>query len=378
MMTRLQDLHDKAGQSPWLDNLKRSYLTSGRLADLVDAGVRGLTSNPTIMAKAIGSGNDYDEEFIAALDAGKSVEEAYWDLVISDVNGALEVLRPVYDRCDGDDGFVSIEVAPNLAHDTARTIAAARSLHERIRTPNLLVKIPATTEGLPAIEAMIAEGRSVNVTLIFSIERYAEVGEAYLRGLESLVAAGGDPSNVASVASFFVSRVDTYCDRQLDEIAKSSKDSPTASRALDLRGKAAVAQARLAYRKYRELFSGERFEALKRAGAKPQRPLWASTSSKNPSYDDLVYVNSLVAPGTINTMPEDTLELYARRGQIEPISDAQLDSAQRDFEALAACGIDFSQVADVLEAQGVASFADSFDTLLAALKDKAEVKGFKA
>jgi transaldolase len=225
---------------------------------------------------------------------------------------------------------------------------------------------------------MIAEGRSVNVTLIFSIERYAEVGEAYLRGLESLVAAGGDPSNVASVASFFVSRVDTYCDRQLDEIAKSSKDSPTASRALDLRGKAAVAQARLAYRKYRELFSGERFEALKRAGAKPQRPLWASTSSKNPSYDDLVYVNSLVAPGTINTMPEDTLELYARRGQIEPISDAQLDSAQRDFEALAACGIDFSQVADVLEAQGVASFADSFDTLLAALKDKAEVKGFKA
>jgi transaldolase len=377
-MTRLQDLHDKAGQSPWLDNLKRSYLTSGRLADLVDAGVRGLTSNPTIMAKAIGSGNDYDEEFIAALDAGKSVEEAYWDLVISDVNGALEVLRPVYDRCDGDDGFVSIEVAPNLAHDTARTIAAARSLHERIRTPNLLVKIPATTEGLPAIEAMIAEGRSVNVTLIFSIERYAEVGEAYLRGLESLVAAGGDPSNVASVASFFVSRVDTYCDRQLDEIAKSSKDSPTASRALDLRGKAAVAQARLAYCKYRELFTGERFEALKRAGAKPQRPLWASTSSKNPSYDDLVYVNSLIAPGTINTMPEDTLELYARRGQIEPISDAQLDSAQRDFEALAACGIDFSQVADVLEAQGVASFADSFDTLLAALKDKAEVKGFKA
>src|ERR1039458_8570329 len=298
-MTKLNELYDVSGQSPWLDNLKRSYLTSGRLNELVSEGVRGLTSNPTIMAKAIAVGEDYDEEFKSALRSGQSVEGAYWDLVISDVTGALSVLRPVFDASDGGDGFVSIEVSPGLAHDAEGTIESARDLHERISQPNVLVKIPATREGLVAIETMIAEGRSINITLIFSLERYREVVEAYLSGLEKLVSNGGDASKVASVASFFVSRVDTEVDRRLEQIAsieQIAKDQPGSVRAnlaLELRGTAAVAQARLAYKAYLELFSTERFKALQAKGAKRQRPLWASTSTKNPAYGDLVYVDSL-------------------------------------------------------------------------------------
>ena len=231
-MTRLQDLYERGGQSPWLDNLNRAYLTSGHLADLVASGVRGLTSNPTIMAKAIAASSDYDEEFSAVLAQGQSVDEAYWDLVISDVLGALGVLRRIYDESDGGDGFVSIEVSPRLAHDTKATIESARQLHERIDQPNLFVKIPATREGLGAIEALIAEGRSINVTLIFSLERYREVIEAYLSGLEELARSGGDLSKVASVASFFVSRVDTEVDRRLEQIAKEEAGSPTATLAL--------------------------------------------------------------------------------------------------------------------------------------------------
>ena len=293
-MTKLHDLYRLGGQSPWLDNLKRSYLTSGRLAELVSSGVRGLTSNPTIMAKAIAVGQDYDKEFSDALAGGQSVEDAYWDLVITDVKGALGVLRPVFDESNGGDGFVSIEVAPGLAHETDATIKAARDLHNRIAEANLLVKIPATSEGLPAIETMIGEGRSINVTLIFSLERYREVVEAYLKGLEKFVAVGGDASKVASVASLFVSRVDTEVDRRLEAMAKDNPGSKSANRALELRGTAAVAQARLAYKAFLELFSGLCWMPSKRRGARRQRPLWASTSTKNPAYGDLVYVDSLV------------------------------------------------------------------------------------
>jgi transaldolase len=374
-MTRLQDLYNLEGQSPWLDNLKRSYLISGRLEELVSQGVRGLTSNPTIMAKAIAVGDDYDEQFSAALAGGQSVEEAYWDLVISDVVGALGVLRGVYDESAGGDGFVSIEVSPHLAHDTEGTIESARGLHERIGQPNLLVKIPATPEGLGAIEAMIAEGRSVNVTLIFSIDRYREVVGAYLSGLEKFVEKGGDASKVASVASFFVSRVDTETDRRLEQIAKDQSGSPTATLALAMRGKAAIAQARLAYRAYLELFAGRRWEALRDAGARPQRPLWASTSTKNPAYADLVYVDSLVAPDTINTMPEETLELYMDHGSAVRVSEADLAEASSSFERLAECGIDIADVAAVLETEGVAAFAASFDDLLGKLHEKANATG---
>jgi transaldolase len=374
-MTKLNDLYDVGGQSPWLDNLKRSYLTSGRLRELVSEGVRGLTSNPTIMAKAIAVGDDYDAQFSSSLAGGQSVEEAYWDLVISDVEGALEVLRPVFDSSGGADGFASIEVSPGLAHDTQGTIESARGLHRRIDRPNVLVKIPATLEGLLAIKAMIAEGRSINVTLIFSLERYRGVVEAYLSGLEKLVAQGGDPSKVASVASFFVSRVDTEVDRRLEEIAKEQPGSARGTLALELRGEAAVAQARLAYKAFEELFSGPRWEALESRGARLQRPLWASTSTKNPAYGDLVYVDSLVAPATVNTMPEETVELYLDHGTVVPISEADLDDAERSFARLEECGIDIGQVAQVLENEGVAGFAASFDDLLDKLQEKAAALG---
>ena len=334
--------------------------------------MRGLTSNPTIMAKAIAVGEDYDEEFSSVLARGDSVEDAYWDLVISDVLGALGVLRPVYDKSGGGDGFVSIEVSPSLAHDTAGTIESARQLHQRIDKPNLLVKIPATEEGLEAIETMIAEGRSINVTLIFSLERYRAVVEAYLSGLEKLLSGGGDLSKVASVASFFVSRVDTEVDRRLEEIAKDRPGSPEATRALEMRGTAAVAQARLAYKAYRELFSGARWEALERSGARRQRPLWASTSTKNPAYGDLVYVDSLVAPETVNTMPEETIELYLDHGTAVALTEADLASAEVSFERLAECGIDLDEVAQVLEQEGVAAFAASFDDLIDKLREKAD------
>jgi transaldolase len=374
-MTKLNELYDVGGQSPWLDNLKRSYLTSGRLHELVSEGVRGLTSNPTIMAKAIAVGEDYDEEFKSALGSGQSVEGAYWDLVISDVTGALGVLRPVFDASRGGDGFVSIEVSPALAHDAEGTIESARDLHERISLPNVLVKIPATREGLVAIETMIAEGRSINITLIFSLERYREVVEAYLSGLEKLVSSGGDASKVASVASFFVSRVDTEVDRRLEQIAKDQPGSARANLALELRGTAAVAQARLAYKAYLELFSTERFKALQAKGAKPQRPLWASTSTKNPAYGDLVYVDSLVAPETVNTLPEETIGLFLDHGKVVPISSADIEHAERSFERLAECGIDVASVAEVLENEGVAAFAASFDDLLDKLQEKADAIG---
>ncbi|HLN04874.1 MAG TPA: transaldolase [Acidimicrobiales bacterium] len=374
-MTRLQDLHRVGGQSPWLDNLKRAYLSSGKLAELVSLGVRGLTSNPTIMAKAIAGSDDYDAAFSTALASGQNVEEAYWDLVIADVSGALGVLRQVYDESDGGDGFVSIEVSPRLAHDTDGTIGSAKELHERIDQPNLLVKIPATREGLPAIEAMIAQGRSINVTLIFSLERYRQVIEAYLSGLETLVSGGGDASKVASVASFFVSRVDTETDRRLEQIAKDDPDSPTAARALAMRGTAAVAQARLAYRVYLESFAGSRWQALEQAGARRQRPLWASTSTKNPAYPDLAYVDTLVAQNTVNTMPEETIELYLDHGKLEPITEADLAAAEATFERLGACGIDLADVATVLETEGVAAFAASFEDLLGKLQEKADALG---
>jgi transaldolase len=327
------------------------------------------------MAKAIASSDDYDEEFSAALAGGQTVEEAYWDLVVADVSGALGVLRPLHDQSDGRDGFVSIEVSPLLAHDTNGTIESARQLHERIDQPNLLVKIPATQEGLGAIQALIAEGRSINVTLIFSLERYRDVIEAYLSGLEKLLGHGGDISRVASVASFFVSRVDTEVDHRLEQIVKQAGGSPTATLALAMRGKAAVAQARLAYQVYLELFAGPRWDTLEKAGARPQRPLWASTSTKNPAYPDLVYVETLVAHNTVNTMPEETLQHYLDHGRVQPISEADIVAAEAAFESLTECGIDMADVAEVLETEGVAAFAASFDDLLANLQEKAAALG---
>jgi transaldolase len=360
-MTKLHQLFEEQGQSPWIDNLKRAYLTSGELRRLVDEGIRGVTSNPTIFQKAIAGSADYDEQFRVLAQQG-TVESAYWTMVVDDVTNALAVLRPVYDASGGRDGFVSLEVAPSLAADTDGTIEMARTLHGRVDQPNLMVKIPATKEGIPAIRQMISEGRNINVTLIFSLSRYAAVIEAYLSGLEAFVAGGGDGSKVHSVASFFVSRVDTEVDRRLERLGEKGAG---------LAGKAAVAQAKLAYRLFQEQFSGPGWEALKTGGAHPQRPLWASTSTKNPAYPDLLYVDNLIGPDTVNTMPDATVVAFMDHGVVARTVDDGADEAQTVLDRLAEIGIDMEDVGQTLEDEGVASFAKSFDELMQALNDKA-------
>ncbi|HEY7947106.1 MAG TPA: transaldolase [Acidimicrobiales bacterium] len=370
-MTRLQDLYAQQGQSPWLDNLRRDYLAQGKLQQLVDKGIRGVTSNPTIFAKAIEGVPDYDEQFKSLL-ASHSVEASYWELVITDIIDALAVLRPVYDSSDGVDGYVSIEVAPALAHDTAGTVASARELHERIHQPNLFVKIPAVAEGVPAIRTMIGEGRSINVTLIFSLERYAEVMEAYVGGLEDAVAAGStDLSGIRSVASFFVSRVDTEVDRRLETAAGQATDETAKQALLGVRGTAAIAQAQQAYQRFLTVFAGPRWEALAARGAKVQRPLWASTSTKNPAYPDLAYVDTLIGPDTVNTLPDATIDAFLDHGTVARTVDAHPEQSARALARLEELGIDMVDVGKTLEDEGVASFSKSFDELMQSLSDKA-------
>ncbi len=359
-MTRLERLFREQGQSPWLDNLKRGYLSSGELTRFIEEGIRGITSNPTIFQKAIAGQAAYDDQFRDLIEHKKPVDHAYWDMVIDDVEAALALMRPVYDESAGGDGFVSLEVAPGLANDTEGTIASARDLHQRVDEPNLLVKIPATEAGIPAIRQMIAEGRSINVTLIFSLDRYDEVIEAYLAGLED---CEGDLGRVHSVASFFVSRVDTEVDRRLQKIGTDE--------ALALRGKAAVAQAKLAYELFSKRFRGERWDALCDQGSRVQRPLWASTSTKNPEYPDTLYVDSLIGPDTVNTMPDATIDAFERRGTVACTVNRNLDQAHQVMEDLAKVGVDMAEVSRTLEEEGVASFAKSFDELMSVLSDKA-------
>jgi transaldolase len=359
-MTRLQQLFTEYGQSPWLDNITRAYLRSGELSRLIGTGIRGVTSNPTIFEHAIAGSSDYDEQFRSLILRNAGVEDDYWDLVIDDIEDALRVLRPVFDESSGTDGFASVELPPALAHDTEASVVCARALHQQIHKSNLFVKIPATVEGIPAIGQMIAEGHSINITLIFSLERYDQVIEAYLGGLETRT---GDLSGIHSVASFFVSRVDTHVDRRLQEIGTS--------KANDLQGRAAVAQAKLAYQLYRSRFSGPRWEALAARGARVQRPLWASTSTKNPSYPDTLYVDNLIGPDTINTLPEQTIAAFEDHGTLARTVDAGVDDAEEVFDQLARVGVDMDTVGRVLEDEGVASFNKSYDRLLAALAAKA-------
>jgi transaldolase len=359
-MERLIRLFEEQGQSPWLDNLTRGYLTSGELARLRDGGIRGLTSNPTIFQKAIEGSSQYDDQFRTLAGDDRPILDDYWALVLQDIRGALDVFAPLYESSQGGDGFVSVEVAPDLAHDAEGTSAAARHLHDTIARPNLFVKIPATAEGVLAIRQMISEGRSINVTLIFSLQRYAEVMEAYLSGLESYE---GDLSRVHSVASFFISRVDTEVDRRLEALG-----SPEA---LALRGKAAVAQGKLAYKQFRSTFSGPRWDGLAARGARLQRPLWASTSTKNPAYPDTLYVDTLIGPDTVNTMPDATIKAFADHGTIARTVDADVDEAEAVWRELAEVGVDMDDVAAQLEREGVSSFEKSFDELLTALQTKA-------
>ena len=359
----LKRLSSEHGQSPWLDNLQRGYLTSGNLASLVERGVRGLTSNPTIFQKAIQGSSDYDEQFRSEIQKGSSAREAYWELVLQDIHGALDVFANLYSKSNGSDGFVSVEVDPSLAHDTAGTLSAARLLHERISRPNVMIKIPATQAGLPAIREMIAEGRNVNVTLIFSLSRYQDVMDAYIDGLEQRMASGSPISNIASVASFFISRVDNEIDKRLDALGTPP--------ALALRGTAAVNQARLAYAAFQKTFSGPRWDALAKAGAAVQRPLWASTSTKNPAYPDTLYVDQLIGPDTVNTLPDATLEAFADHGTLARTIDQNIGVSRRQWAELAMNAIDVDEVAAQLEAEGVASFIKSFDELIGVLEDKA-------
>ena len=363
-MDRLIRLHSEHGQSPWLDNLKRGYITSGQLATLAEGGVRGLTSNPTIFQKAIQGSADYDEQFRELARDNGAVIDDYWSMVLRDIRGALDVFRPVYEASQGIDGYVSVEVAPDLAHDTDGTTTAARQLHERVNRRNLMVKIPGTADCIASIRQMIAEGRNINVTLIFGLDRYAEVMEAYISGLEHYASVpGAELDRVGSVASFFISRVDTEVDRRLDAIGTPE--------ALALQGQGAIAQAKLAYRMFQTAFSGPRWDALAARGARVQRPLWASTSTKNPAFPDTLYIDSLIGPDTVNTIPDATLEAFADHGTLARTIDADMDAADAVWSGLAAVGVDMDDVGAVLEREGVSSFQKSFDELIGALETRA-------
>src|SRR5215212_7686789 len=351
----------EAGQSVWIDYLSRDSIQSGELRDIIEDGVVGVTSNPTIFQKAISESSLYDEQLEKISRREDDPKEIFFELARNDIQDACDLLMPIFERTNRLDGYVSLEVSPNLAYDTPATVEEATWLHELVDRPNLMVKIPATEPGLAAVEDMISAGRSINVTLIFSLERYRAVAKAYVRGLQRLVAAGGDPSKLASVASFFVSRVDTEADTRLDEVGGHD----------ELKGKLAVANAKLAYLAFREIFSGDDWMFLESKGATKQRPLWASTSTKNPEYRDVKYVEELVGPDTVNTMPVSTLEAFIDHGEVNPNTlEEGLVEARELLIRLREAGVDYREVTEVLEKEGVAKFAESFDELLEGIKEK--------
>jgi len=360
MGNAIQDAQN-LGQSVWYDNIRRGMIESGELQRLIDLGVTGLTSNPTIFQKAIADSDDYDEAMLELAGEGKSDHEIYEALVVGDIRSVADLLRPVYDRTDGADGFASLEVNPHLAHDTEATVAEARRLYAELGRPNVMMKVPATPEGVPAVHRLIGEGINVNVTLLFSLSAYSDIRQAYIAGLEDLLWSGGDAGKVASVASFFVSRVDTAVDARLD----NSGDERS-----ELVGRAAIANAKLAYRDFTEDFEASRFALLRAKGARVQRPLWASTSTKNPAFRDVLYPESLMGPDTVDTMPEATLMAFLEHGQVAPTLDQDIEGAEQTFAALEEAGISMEKVtAEVLD-NGVKLFADSFDTLMADIERK--------
>ncbi len=360
-MTKLHDLAGM-GQSVWIDFIRRSFITSGDLQKLIDEGARGVTSNPTIFSKAIVGSNDYDKALKRIVDEGKSIEGIYEALAVEDIAAAADLMLPVWEQSKGADGFVSLEVSPKLAHDTAGTVADARRLYTSVGRPNVMIKVPATHAGMPAVKTLIAEGINVNVTLIFSLKQYEDSAEAYINGLEKRMAAGGDLSLIGSVASFFVSRVDSLLDPILAEHGAEA-----------LQGKIAIANAKAAYARFEEIFGGPRWQRLAECGARVQRPLWASTSTKNPAYPDTLYVDELIGPHTVNTMPLDTLEAYKNRGRLELSVGRGLDEARSQLAELQRAGIDLRLVTEQLLDEGLASFEESYDTLLASVEEKADL-----
>jgi len=379
--TQAEDAHKNAlvalvaeGQSLWLDYITRPLVRDGELRRLIEKdGLRGMTSNPTIFQKAIAAGDAYDEQITELVGKGKNAGEVFEALAVRDIQDACDLFRPVYDRTEGLDGVVSIEVSPTLAHDTEGTVVEARRLWAAVDRPNVLVKVPGTAEGAVAVQLLLRDGINVNVTLLFSLRNHERVMQAYLEALEARVAAGQPVDRLASVASFFVSRVDTLVDKQLQEwitAAEAAGDGARAARLRGLLGKAAIANAKLAYARFRELFDGERFARLRQHGANVQRPLWASTSVKNPAYRDVLYVEDLIGRDTVNTLPLETLKAFEDHGTVRRTVDEGLDEARAALAALAEVGIDFDAATQQLEDEGVSLFSKSYDELIAGVEKK--------
>ncbi len=366
------EIENTYGQSIWMDNLSRNIIESGELKELIESrGIVGITSNPAIFEKAIGGNQIYDRDISAGIRAGKSVEKIYEDLVFADIRNACDIFLPIYEKSNGLDGYVSIEVPPTIANDTATTIAEAKRYYSAIGRPNVMIKIPGTPEGLPAVEAVIAEGINVNVTLLFSVQSYIDTAWAYIKGLEKLAESGGDVSKVASVASFFLSRIDTNIDDRLDAKIKAGGNG---AKLISLKGKVAIANAKVAYQKYKEIFGGDRWQALAAKGAAVQRLLWASTSTKNPEYSDVMYVDELVGADTVNTLPPNTIEACADHCDPANRIESDIDQAQQILAALADedVSIDLDAVMDELLEEGIAKFVKPFESLMSSLETKVQ------
>ncbi len=357
-MTKLNEVAN-IGQSIWLDYISRSLIKSGELNDWVNKGLRGVTSNPSIFEKAINGSSDYDDDIKKLVSKGKSVDEIYEALVMDDIANAADILRTVYDSTDGLDGYVSLEVNPKLAYDTKGTVSEAKRLFSALNRPNVFIKVPATKEGVPAIEELISQGVNINVTLIFSISHYEAIAEAYLTGLEKRLKTGKDISRVASVASFFVSRLDSYVDPLLKQANRN-----------DLLGKTAIAYAKMVYKRFKEIFCGKRWEELSKNGAKLQRPLWGSTSTKNPEYPDTIYIDNLIGPNTVNTVPTNTLNAFIDHGVVSSTLESEIDKAKTVLDEVGKIGIDLNDVTEKLQVKGVELFAESFDMLMDSISKK--------
>ncbi len=370
-MNRIQAL-DQAGQSVWLDYIERNMIHDGQLQALLDQGVLGVTSNPSIFEKAITGSPAYTGDIKRFAADGLDAKAIFEALAVADIQAAADVLRPVYERTQGTDGYVSMEVAPDLAYDEEKTVAEALRLYAAVDRPNVMIKVPATAPGVNAIQRLIAAGVNINVTLIFSLERYGAVKEAYLRGLEARVKAGQAVDHISSVASFFVSRVDSHVDAQLQSLIDQAPSAEDQERFQSVMGKAAVANAQIAYEQFTNKFAGPRWHALQKVGARVQRPLWASTSTKNPAYSDILYVETLIGPHTVNTMPQETMDAFEDHGAVARTVDADLSAAVAALAGLAAVGIDMPEVAAALEDEGVQKFADSYFKLLKAIETQAK------
>src|SRR6266853_1116991 len=362
------------GQSVWYDTIDRGQLVSGLFKRLLDEdGIVGVTSNPTIFQKSISHGDAYDEQMTQLIQQRKSTNEIYEALVIKDITTVADMLRPIYDRTNRQDGFVSLEVSPDLAHDTERSISEARRFWKLVDRPNLMIKIPATPEGIPAVQQALTEGININITLIFSLDSYRDVADAYISALEDRNAEGKDISHIASVASFFVSRVDTLVDQLLEDKIKTTSDSAEQQKLKSLEGKAAIANARLVYQAFTRIFHTPRFETLKHSGAHVQRPLWASTSTKNPAYRDVLYAEELIGPDTVDTMPLETIENFRDHGRVSRTVENDIQQAKDVFASLEKVGIHYDQVTKQLQDEGVQKFADSFHELFQGVESKKQV-----